>query len=305
MRVPSRCVWLLVVPGLALPSVGFGQESVRLSGVNTFVCDGTGRFDEANYWNTVTGDTAADVFVVEGDIDGPLLNGGSTRSVSLSLTPGENRFTLLCDAGREGDAFGINLYLEGRRYQLSAFTQPRASLQDPIPRFEPDPSVVYGGGELGTSSFTVNGVGLVELEHEGLVVELTEFWWARKSVFSLDRVGKVTPRPDGSHEHVGQIVLTVSRRAPDTRFLRGDVDDNGRIDISDPIRLLDFLFSGSTINCLESSDADNDGQLEITDAIGLLGFLFLGTFAPADPFPVCGVDDGEESPSCESYAHCQ
>ncbi|MBN1443393.1 MAG: hypothetical protein JXA90_11850 [Planctomycetes bacterium] len=88
--------------------------------------------------------------------------------------------------------------------------------------------------------------------------------------------------------------------SPD-RFVRGDPDSSGVINITDGIRILSFLFTGGApLECGDAGDTDNDGQLTITDAIKVFGYLFLGQGAPAAPAPSsptyaaadCGVDTG-------------
>ncbi|MEM7262392.1 MAG: hypothetical protein AAF488_10420, partial [Planctomycetota bacterium] len=71
-------------------------------------------------------------------------------------------------------------------------------------------------------------------------------------------------------------------------FVRGDVDADGAINITDPVFLLNFLFlGGQEPPCLDAADADDDGGLRpnITDAIIILSWLFQGGSAPAEPTP--------------------
>jgi hypothetical protein len=75
------------------------------------------------------------------------------------------------------------------------------------------------------------------------------------------------------------------------RFIRGDVDGKGGIDITDPIYLLGFLFLGSAAPpCQDAADANDDGILDISDAIYILSFLFGGGNAPRAPYPLAGYD---------------
>ena len=66
-------------------------------------------------------------------------------------------------------------------------------------------------------------------------------------------------------------------------FLRGDVDQNGRIDISDAVSILRGLFSGAEPPpCARAADTDDNGALGVTDAVVLLRHLFVdATPAPA------------------------
>jgi hypothetical protein len=77
-------------------------------------------------------------------------------------------------------------------------------------------------------------------------------------------------------------------------FHRGDLDADGRLNVTDPISLLDYLFLGRPVTtCLETADANNDAALDLTDAIHLLRYLFLGGPTPASPGPPglpCGED---------------
>ena len=108
-------------------------------------------------------------------------------------------------------------------------------------------------------------------------------------------------------------------------FIRGDANVDSRVDVSDPVAILNFLFLGtSSLRCLDAADVDGDGRLsqfvgaaelfceyfgpgdircvhrapdgpipesdlELTDAIYLLNHLFLGGPPPAFPYPDCGV----------------
>ena len=76
--------------------------------------------------------------------------------------------------------------------------------------------------------------------------------------------------------------------------------------ISDPIFLLKYLFtSGVCPTCLDSADTEDSGKIDITDAIYSLSFLFLGGPAPASSFPGCGTDATIDDLDCQSYAGCQ
>jgi hypothetical protein len=57
---------------------------------------------------------------------------------------------------------------------------------------------------------------------------------------------------------------------------RGDVDENGAIDLTDAIAMLGYLFSGTSVSCILAAEVTGDGKLDITDPIALLGYLFLG-----------------------------
>jgi len=87
--------------------------------------------------------------------------------------------------------------------------------------------------------------------------------------------------------------VDVSReyRPPQTsnRFVRGDCNNDGVDNISDPIFNLIFQFSGDgeAPDCLEACDINGDQKLNITDPIFQLSFLFQGGPAPPAPYPAC------------------
>ena len=85
------------------------------------------------------------------------------------------------------------------------------------------------------------------------------------------------------------------------RFRRGDVDSSGKLDISDAVQVLGYLFLGTPgVGCLEAADANDDGKVNLTDAIAILGYLFQGGASPAPPGPdACGVDTTPPDLGCE------
>ena len=89
-------------------------------------------------------------------------------------------------------------------------------------------------------------------------------------------------------------------------FTRGDVNQDGIWDISDPLGILFFLFGGGSANgCLDAADSDDNGAVSLSDAIYLLIYLFLEGAAPPEPFPGCGPDPtAGDQLQCVGYASC-
>ena len=76
----------------------------------------------------------------------------------------------------------------------------------------------------------------------------------------------------------------------DAGFQRGDATGDGRVNISDAIVTLGFLFQGATRpECLDAADANDDGRVDISDPIGVVEHLFQGR-GPLPPPAVCGPD---------------
>lgn len=74
-----------------------------------------------------------------------------------------------------------------------------------------------------------------------------------------------------------------------TPFIRGEVNDDGIVNIGDPVYLLAFLFSmGPAPVPFAESDANGDGSTDVADTVYLLTFLFGSGPQPPAPFPVFG-----------------
>ncbi len=87
---------------------------------------------------------------------------------------------------------------------------------------------------------------------------------------------------------------------PEPQFLRGDANNDGRVNIGDTQYILDWLFRGSvpTPVCLDATDTNDDGRITITDAIRILNFLFGGTENIPPPYPGRGTDPTPDGLGC-------
>lgn len=91
-----------------------------------------------------------------------------------------------------------------------------------------------------------------------------------------------------------------------TDFIRGDANSDGRVDISDAIRMLSALFQGgAAMTCQDAADVDDDGKVNITDPILLLEHKFRNAPPPPEPFPDCGPERTPDALSCEGSAACE
>ncbi|MCZ6651973.1 MAG: amidohydrolase family protein, partial [Planctomycetota bacterium] len=97
--------------------------------------------------------------------------------------------------------------------------------------------------------------------------------------------------------------------ALDVEFRRGDCNDDGTVDISDAVCILNWLFLGGTApGCVAATNVDGVGQLTITDPIYLLTHLFRGGPVPVEPFRGCGTSDleADRELGCQTPPqHCQ
>ncbi|MEM7260773.1 MAG: proprotein convertase P-domain-containing protein [Planctomycetota bacterium] len=71
----------------------------------------------------------------------------------------------------------------------------------------------------------------------------------------------------------------------ENEFIRGDINQDGSLNISDGIFLLSHLFAGGPAPpCNSAADTNDDGIVNIGDVIAVLNFLFIPA-APAPPEP--------------------
>ena len=71
------------------------------------------------------------------------------------------------------------------------------------------------------------------------------------------------------------------------RFIRGDADADGRVNVNDAAVTIAHVLYGTPVPCEEALDIDRYRGVRVTDAILLLSYLFLGGMAPELPFPDC------------------
>ncbi len=106
------------------------------------------------------------------------------------------------------------------------------------------------------------------------------------------------------------------------RFVRGDANSSGKVDLGDAIFILNFLFRGGhDPRCFDAADVDDSAELgsqtpavTLADAVILLQWLFAGGPPPAPPGPKgsiyavpdsCGVDPTpRDGLDCAYHAPC-
>jgi hypothetical protein len=108
-----------------------------------------------------------------------------------------------------------------------------------------------------------------------------------------------------SHQEVQERV-SAGPGGGEVLFARGDANQDGSLNISDPVFILAHLFLGQPgeLDCAKSADADDSGGLNLTDAIYALNFLFTGGRALPPPRGACGADPTADGLECERHAAC-
>ena len=88
-------------------------------------------------------------------------------------------------------------------------------------------------------------------------------------------------------------------------FLRGDADGDRTLSIVDAIQTLRFLFEREgELLCLKAADSNDDGRLNVVDPIALVSELFGRGDGLPEPFAECGSDPTEDALGCRGPSSC-
>lgn len=109
-----------------------------------------------------------------------------------------------------------------------------------------------------------------------------------------------------SRSVVGLLALSLVHQAPlaltaqEPQFVRGDVNQNGELELADSLAVLLHLYSPSfTARCEKAADANDDGLINLADAIFGLEHLFRDGPPPPAPGDRCGVDPTPDALGCD------
>ncbi|HQF64331.1 MAG TPA: dockerin type I repeat-containing protein [Planctomycetota bacterium] len=102
------------------------------------------------------------------------------------------------------------------------------------------------------------------------------------------------------------VAVSVSSKPPAADFIRGDANQDGKVNVADAVAILRALFGGGTKlamieACPASADVNDDGRLTVSDATYELAYLFrAGPPIPA-PFGACGPAPEGSALGCERF----
>lgn len=89
------------------------------------------------------------------------------------------------------------------------------------------------------------------------------------------------------------------------RFMRGDCNQDEKVDITDANTVLAAAYQGFVVDCGDACDANDDGFVNLADTVFLLTYLFgFGANLPAPTFPDCGPDPTLDEVGCLDPQHC-
>ncbi len=108
---------------------------------------------------------------------------------------------------------------------------------------------------------------------------------------------EVVVRSNGSDASCGER-CTMGSGGANVPFRRGDVNGDQKVNVADPIAALRFQFHGMVVSCVDAADFDDNGKIEITDPIQMLTYVFLDGAPPPEPFTAPGEDPTPDDLCC-------
>ena len=150
----------------------------------------------------------------------------------------------------------------------------------------------------GVATLRLNRPDIHNAFDDALIAELTE---ALQALDADPAVRAVVLSGDGSTFSAGADLGWMRRMA------RASEAENREdsLRLAALMRTLNFLFLGDAPPpCLRAADFDDNARVEITDAIASLSFLFAGGPGPAPPGEDCGGDPTPDALSCDASTSC-
>jgi hypothetical protein len=166
----------------------------------------------------------------------------------------------------------------------------------------PDFGPTAGGNEVVLQGNNFTFLADTQLVVGGLAVDASRFRieTPKRLVIAEMPPGIVGPVDIAVVNSIGMASLAQSYTYTGTEFVRGDLNGQTGVDLSDASFLLNFLFlhGPRPVDCLDSADSDDDGELTLSDAVFLLNFLFRRGNVIAPPHPAAGSDPTLDALDC-------
>lgn len=107
---------------------------------------------------------------------------------------------------------------------------------------------------------------------------------------------------DGRESCTSACEVEIIIEGQEVLFIRGDPDSSERINLSDAIGILRYLYQAAALDCHEAADVNDSGRIELADAIYLLNFIFQNGASIPLPYPAAGVDPTPDGLGCRPAA---
>lgn len=184
-------------------------SQLQLTDVVVFSTTSSGTWTTPDTWETRPGGNY-NVWIQSAS-SGLFLNGPSDGSVQPNITipGGSSSFRLFGAPGLDAGYFGINLFFNGS-------TTPSISAFGPMSTTTGSHSFIANSATQTPKSvpgfltgYFFPGAGALSFTQGGQTITLTDFYWAKQSVYGLDLTGQSAVGADGSLDYVGGITLSV------------------------------------------------------------------------------------------------
>lgn len=205
------------------------------------------------------------------------------------------------------DAFHVDMVLTGHNHVYERFyplydNKVRDSGMDPHYHWPGGTVVVTtggGGAPLYTRKADANVANTPDLAfsakyesvHHFLTIDITP-----------EKLEVVATRANG--DALDRFSISKQGEKPPTHFIRGDANENGAVDLSDAIVILNYLFHSKDAEpatvppCMAACDANHSGGISLADPVFLLSYLFANGPVMEAPFPDCGAVTGIDDVGC-------
>ncbi len=141
--------------------------------------------------------------------------------------------------------------------------------------------------------------GAIALASESTKTKEADIYGTIVTIDSIDSDQKTAFINYPDEQVYGEIYIETDVCTEIKKFIRGDLNRDNKIDISDAVGILSYLFQGGEEPmCLDAADVDDSGGVSLTDSVYLLNHLFKGGNSPPVPYPEEGADSTEDELSC-------
>lgn len=103
---------------------------------------------------------------------------------------------------------------------------------------------------------------------------------------------------DGLESCISACEVEIVIEGEEVLFIRGDSDSNDRVNLSDAIQILRYLYQAAELECRDAADVNDSGRIELADAIYLLNFVFQSGAGIPLPYPSAGADPTPDGLGC-------
>ncbi len=103
----------------------------------------------------------------------------------------------------------------------------------------------------------------------------------------------------GLDQYFHGVIDEIWIRTIEKKFIRGDVNRDSNIDISDAVSILLHLFRGLELSCIDAADVNDDSRVNISDSQYLFNYLFKGGNRPPEPHQTPGIDWTSDQLTCD------